>query len=522
MLISVAPGHASAPPADGNRRRQSTAPRFQALPQAAQTLAFGFRPLAKPRNHYSLLATFVVCALLQLLVGAPYAANECAADTGRARTALRGVIAGIWVCFVIGPVFLLIAPTTVCGGFRPRYLFSFPITLTVAVGVAFIGIEGSTLGILSVGAIAIILTFAACVLLLNARFFATDEHKALDESLGPPIFVIFVLFFGMITAYVTLTKLYSSLFVGLLLPIGLAATRVLAIYALVRSCHTFYYEPKGAFLTQLAASAHGQSNVVLPLLGDIEPMYGYLAAGYALIIGNAAFVASLVEVMLSPASTAWLLSLALASLLQVLTRTGLQQRVELWIAARLAARSGLEWLAHAAHTSTVEVVYLSSLGGTGHIAPTMAICVGCLRAVAFGDPRAIVWLDVSPTVWRVLVAQLAIGAMADGAVWAVARSGHRHFELSARFAADHPLRNTAFRDFDLKGYTVAFGIAGAAIYAVFVAFLGPAFVTGMCRVFAPNATHVWVQRALDCAQNEQNVSAVARVTNGSINGMSSA
>jgi hypothetical protein len=37
------------------------------------------------------------------------------------------------------------------------------------------------------------------------------------------------------------------------------------------------------------------------------------------------------------------------------------------------------------------------------------------------------------------------------------------------------------------------------IYGVFFAFLGPAFVTGACRDFMPNATHVWVHRALECA-----------------------
>ena len=118
----------------------------------------------------------------------------------------------------------------------------------------------------------------------------------------------------------------------------------------------------------------------------------------------------------------------------------------------------------------------------------MAVCIGCLRAVTFGDPAAIVWLDVSPTVWRVLLAQLVFGAMADATVWAVERKGLQHFEL-------------------------AFGLGGAFIYAVFVAFLGPAFVTGMCRDFAPNATHVWVQRALECT----NATVVGGWTNTTLN-----
>ena len=55
-----------------------------------------------------------------------------------------------------------------------------------------------------------------------------------------------------------------------------------------------------------------------------------------------------------------------------------------------------------------------------------------------------------------------------------------HFELSMRFAADHPLQNTALRDFDLKAYmarlntrpafarTAADAAAGMAAFTAYV------------------------------------------------------
>jgi hypothetical protein len=347
---------------------------------------------------------------------------------------------------------------------------------------------------------------------LSAPFYATDEHKALHHSFGPPVVAINTLFFGLITAYVTLTRTYSSPLVGLLLPVGSAVTRVLGMHALVRSCHTFYYVPKREYLTQLATSAQSPSNAVPPILGDIEAIYGYFVSFFSLIIGNAASVSTLVEVMLSPSSTAWLLSLALSALLEVLARTGMMQHAELWAAARLADKFGMQGPTRFAETNTLKLVYLHSVGGTGYVALTMALSIGCLRAVTFGNPAAIVWLDVSPTVWRVLVAQLAFRIVVYAAVWVSERKGLLRFELSARFASDHPLRNTAFRYFDLQGYAVAFGQGGMFIYGVFVAFLGPAFVTGMCRDFTPNATHVWVWHALDCAD----AAAVADWTNGTL------
>jgi hypothetical protein len=394
----------------------------------------------------------------------------------------------------------LSAPTLVRGGFHLRFLLSLPITLGVGVGVACIPIDSATPGMISIFLLAYGLAYILCILLLSAPLYATDEHKALQRSLGLPVLIIVALFFGLITVYVTLTRMYSSPLLGLLLPSGSAIVRVLGLFALVRSCHTFYYEPKQRFISQLPPSAFSQANLVPPLLGDIEMQYGFFASMFALIIGNASSVATLVEVMLAPGSRSWVLSLAASALLEVPTRTGMLQRVELRVAGRLAAQFGLQWPVSAVHTDALELVYLRSLGGTGYVASTMAICIGCLRAATFGDPAAIVWLDVSPTVRWVLVAQIAFGVFADATVWAVEKGGLQHFELSARFAADHPLSNTAFRDFSFTGYAVTFGFGCMFIYVVFVGFLGPAFVTGTRRDFAPNATDIWVVRVVECTK----------------------
>jgi hypothetical protein len=300
VMVSVAPAKANAPLPGGQQlRRQSTASRYQGLPEATQALALGYRSFRRPRDRYAVPAALLVCALLQLLVGAPYAASDRAASGSPWSTALRGLIAGILMYFVLGPMYLVTAPAFVRGGFHPRFLLSFPITLGVSVGVAFLPVDASTPGVVAIGLLTFVLTYVLLALLLSAPFYATDEHKALHHSFGPPVVAINTLFFGLITAYVTLTRTYSSPLVGLLLPVGSAVTRVLGMHALVRSCHTFYYVPKREFLTQLATSAQRPSNAVPPILGDIEAIYGYFASFFTLIIGNAASVSTLVEVMLS-------------------------------------------------------------------------------------------------------------------------------------------------------------------------------------------------------------------------------
>jgi hypothetical protein len=147
----------------------------------------------------------------------------------------------------------------------------------------------------------------------------------------------------------------------------------------------------------------------------------------------------------------------------------------------------------------------------------MAVCIGCVRAATFGDPYAIVWLDVTPTVWKVLLAQIASQALADAAVLAMQTLGLQKFELSAHFAAGHPLCNTAVRDFCLPEYAVVFSMGSMYVYAVFLAFLGPAFVTGTCHLFAPNATQVWVMQlgAFQCPSFATNATVVGGLVNGS-------
>jgi hypothetical protein len=239
-----------------------------------------------------------------------------------------------------------------------------------------------------------------------------------------------------------------------------------------------------------------------------------MAAVFALMCGNASSVATIVEAMLAPDSTAWVLSLTVSFLFEVITRTGIQQRISLWAAAKLAAKFDLHWPVRLAQMSTLELVYLHSLGGTGYVTPVMAVCIGCVRAATFGDAAAIVWLDVSPMVWKVLLAQLASQVAGDAAVRAAKKMGLQRFELSAHFAAGHPLSNTALRDISLQGYALVFGMGSMFIYAVYVAVLGPEFVTGMCRAFAPNATQVWVVGASECRRFA--VTATAHLANGTL------
>jgi hypothetical protein len=190
------------------------------------------------------------------------------------------------VYFYVGPQYHVPVPILVSGGFRPRYFFSWPITLGVGVGLAFVPVDGSTfrVGMVSIMLLTFGLSYILCSLLLNAAFFQTNEHRALAPKFGLPVVASFLLFYGLNAAYVALAQQYSSPLVGLLLPVGSAITRALLLVVLVRSFDKFYYEPRASFLAQLPPSSQSQDSVPPPLFGDIEGPYGYTTAAFALII----------------------------------------------------------------------------------------------------------------------------------------------------------------------------------------------------------------------------------------------
>ncbi len=120
------------------------------------------------------------------------------------------------------------------------------------------------------------LGFVLCALLLNVPFFATGEHRALEQKkLGMPLCVIYTAFFGLISAYVSLTQLSSSPLVGMMLPFGSTVFRWLALFGTVRAFQKFYYEPKQTWLAQPPSTQRDGHESVLPRLANDNVRWSY-------------------------------------------------------------------------------------------------------------------------------------------------------------------------------------------------------------------------------------------------------
>ena len=234
-----------------------------------------------------------------------------------------------------------------------------------------------------------------------------------------------------------------------------------------------------------------------PILGDQEVVYGCVGSWFALAMSAVPFAAMLIEVMMTPSSRSWLLSLATSTVLSFATRTGLSQHVQLRILAIVFPSH--PQLARLAAYDAVYVAYVTSLGSWSAL--IVCLSIGGLRAVTFSDARAIVWLDVNETVPYVILGEVCGQLICTTAAWLGHRRGLIKRTMSS-FAAGHPLGNVDFRTMDAKGYAFVYGVGCAFVYAIFMTFLGSGFVTGQRKVFDKTTIDVWVLRVLSgCAAN---------------------
>ena len=436
------------------------------LPSAQQREACEFRSFPAPRHTLCISSVFAACVSLQLAVGAPYAAVLRAGGSA----ALHGLIGGVLAVFIIGAVFLVTCPTRVAGAFHPRYLLSVPIPIGIGIAVGFIRSDGAMLSLLSIALIATALGYVGCIVCLNFPFYLSTEHKQLDRSLGPPLMLIGFMFFLWIAMYAEVNHRSSSPFVGVLLPLGSWVTRVAALFLLSRSCHFKYFMPK---LEWLDAQLEDAPPV---LFGDVEAQYGYFVVFFALLIGGASYVSMLVEVVQNPESTAWIMGLALSFVVELMDRTSVTQRVQL----RAAALFKLETATRLVRITALKTVFYNAQLCTEFAAPIMALCIGVLRAVTFSDARAILWLDVNPTVVIVIGSHFASEVLLEAVIWLAAHKKLANF-VFVDMAPQHPLGNLGLRAFHFQGYAFLGSFGCACLYIAFLLFLGPKFVTGVDR-----------------------------------------
>jgi hypothetical protein len=176
------------------------------------------------------------------------------------------------------------------------------------------------------------------------------------------------------------------------------------------------------------------------------------------------------------------MGLAVSFVTEFIDRTSVTQRIQL----RLAAHFELEKVARLVRITALKALFSKSQLCTEFAAPIMVACIGALRAVTFSDARAIVWLDVNPTVVLVIVSHFASEAMLEAMIWLAYKKFTRFAFVD--IAPGHPLGNLGLRNFPMQGYVFVSSVGCACIYWVFLMFLGTEFVTGIGREYNPHSS----------------------------------
>jgi hypothetical protein len=215
--------------------------------------------------------------------------------------------------------------------------------------------------------------------------------------------------------------------------------------------------PKSKFVALSSASAEcaegtSESDDDLPpILGDQERNFACQIVMISIFIENSKFASSLVEIMYTPSSRAWILGGSISCVIEVMKRTGWWQQMSV-VVLGLCGRA--EW----ARMTSVKVLYVRAHATCGYVTVFMAIFIGCVRAASFGDVRCIIWLDVNTTIPIMLLIQLLVEIGQDIVVKAVHALGWAHLPLSANYPPHHPFSIVNFRPFSLSGYAAVFSI----------------------------------------------------------------
>jgi hypothetical protein len=289
-----------------------------------------FAPLTVPELHWSVAWMLFSCGLLQLVVAVPYAANERTLCS----PALRGVLVGIYVSFFMVPNFLVNAPILVRGEFHRRYFLCIPITVSIAVGAAYIPVGDDLLGFVSIGLVCVLLSFVVCVAALNVPLLATDAHKAMDQSCGPPVIVVVLLYFGLLAGYNEIAARNASPFIGIYLLVSGLVTEASGLGLLTWSFEHRYVAPKSehisAMISQRVAS-RGEEGAPTrrspPILGRPELAFSNIICALGAVIDNTLAVGGVLEALVRPKGRGWLLAQAISTLVNVLKQGGVWQRL---------------------------------------------------------------------------------------------------------------------------------------------------------------------------------------------------
>ena len=455
-------------------------------------LSKNFSPFPVLSYRTCLLSTMLACSLSVLPLTASLIAlqmhGECSATC---EAFFRGLCSGLVASLLVSPCLMFGSSISICGEFLACFFWTIPISIVPSLGLALVPTGGpeTRMGIavlaISGGVVAFAISYALIVL-PNAT---TKEHRALEMSIGPVSVAVVMFFFLMNAGYASLVKqMPSSPFPGLLLPVITGSGEVLYLWIMRRAFLRNYVFPKAEFIAAEEGDRSGELPLAVvptpPIIGFQESNFAQGLALASLIFENTKFVAVILEVSENPHSRTWMVSLIASSIAEVSRRSGVFTRVGAW-GFRNNSR-----IREAMALDMFNILYLEAQQGCGFVAPCCALCIGCARAIMFKDWRAVLWMDIHPSLAVLFLAVFLCEFLQDSVVWGLGKAldaNLRRRDLpSVGYPTIrgqiHPLADMSkIEGAAVPAYILIFSVGTACSFLMLLIFLGEDFMFAGCK-----------------------------------------
>ena len=145
----------------------------------------------------------------------------------------------------------------------------------------------------------------------------------------------------------------------------------------------------------------------------------------------------------------------------------------------------------------INIVYLEAQHGCGFVALSVALCIGCARAIVFKDWQAVVWIDIHPMLAVLFLAVFLCEILQDALVWGLDKAlaaslrqcSFPFVEYATIQGQTHPLADMSkVKATSGTSYIVIFVAGTTCMFLLLLIFLGEDFMFSRCNGLVQSAS----------------------------------
>jgi hypothetical protein len=273
-----------------------------------------------------------------------------------------------------------------------------------------------------------------------------------------------------LTAYNELLKITDSVLLAVVPSFLFIFTRV-PVYAVLGKAYT-----KGFYDVFVQASKSQESEP--PLLSPVEQVIGSVAAFAAIMFHLAKGMAVILDAITDAGSTRWVLTATVSATLSVAARSGIVHTTAMkMLKSNPKLRRALE---PALCPGSLQRAALDAMLFSPVVFVGVCGAIATTRAIMLGDPKALVFADVSANATTAVLAQVGLLCLENICLGLLSAAKSVGFPEPEFLAADHPLRSYDRPELPFKHTMSSVALLFGILWLILMSLLGPNFVFGLC------------------------------------------